>query len=105
MSELAADGIPVTVSCRVLKLARAPYYRWVREPVGPAERLRQQRIAVLADAHEEEPEFGYRLLADDARDAGFPTKVRTQRERNRSIRARCSGIASRNEYLAAASRV
>ena len=27
--ELAADGIPVTVTCRVLKLARAPYYRWL----------------------------------------------------------------------------
>ena len=26
--ELAADGIPVTVTCRVLKLARQPYYRW-----------------------------------------------------------------------------
>ena len=26
--ELAADGIPVAVTCRVLKLARQPYYRW-----------------------------------------------------------------------------
>ena len=56
------------VSCRVLKLARAPYYRWV---------LRRQRIAALQDAHEEEAEFGYRLLADDARDAGFPMADRT----------------------------
>lgn len=77
MNELATDGVPVVVSCRVLKLARAPYYRWVREPVGPAERLRQQRIAALRDAHEEEAEFGYRLLADDARDAGFPMADRT----------------------------
>ena len=77
MSELAVDGIPVTVSCRVLKLARAPYYRWVREPVGPAERLRQQRITALREAHAEETEFGYRLLADDARDAGFPMADRT----------------------------
>ena len=28
VSELAADGIPVTVTCRVLKIARQPYYRW-----------------------------------------------------------------------------
>ena len=27
--ELAGDGIPVTVTCRVLKLARQPYYRWL----------------------------------------------------------------------------
>lgn len=28
VAELAEAGIPVTVSCRVLKLARQPYYRW-----------------------------------------------------------------------------
>ena len=35
--ELAADGIPVTVTCRVLKLARQPYYRWLATPVTDAE--------------------------------------------------------------------
>ena len=30
--ELAVDGIPVTVSCRVLGLARQPYYRWLESP-------------------------------------------------------------------------
>ena len=29
MTELAGDGIPVTVTCRVLKLSRQPYYRWL----------------------------------------------------------------------------
>ena len=29
MKELAMDGVPVTVTCRVLKLARQPYYRWL----------------------------------------------------------------------------
>ena len=33
MKELAADGIPVAVTCRVLKLARQPYYRWLDDPV------------------------------------------------------------------------
>jgi hypothetical protein len=27
VTELAASGIPVTVTCRVLKLVRQPYYR------------------------------------------------------------------------------
>ena len=35
--ELAADGIPVVVTCRVLKIARQPYYRWVKNPVTTAE--------------------------------------------------------------------
>ncbi|WP_328543101.1 hypothetical protein OHU25_08115 [Streptomyces sp. NBC_00117] len=37
MKELAVDGVPVTVTCRVLKLARQPYYRWLDEPVTGAE--------------------------------------------------------------------
>ena len=37
VSELAADGIPVAVTCRVLKLARQPYYRWLAATVGTHE--------------------------------------------------------------------
>ena len=32
--ELAVTGIPVTVTCRVLKIARAPFYRWKQQPIG-----------------------------------------------------------------------
>ncbi len=35
--ELAVDGIPVTVTCRVLKLCRQHYYRWIDEPFTTAE--------------------------------------------------------------------
>ncbi|AWT26957.1 hypothetical protein Csp1_22060 [Corynebacterium provencense] len=31
VAELAADGVPVTVSCRVVKLARQPCYRWLAD--------------------------------------------------------------------------
>jgi len=31
--ELAVDGVPVAVTCRVLKLARQPYYRWLAAPI------------------------------------------------------------------------
>ena len=37
MNELAADGIAVTVTCRVLGIARQPYYRWLKKPVTDAE--------------------------------------------------------------------
>jgi hypothetical protein len=36
VKELAAVGVPVTVTCRVLKLARQPYYRWLDRPVTTA---------------------------------------------------------------------
>jgi len=41
VKELAADGIPVVVSCRVLKLSRQPYYRWLSSPVTDRERGRR----------------------------------------------------------------
>lgn len=64
--ELAADGIPVVVSCRVLKLARQPYYRWLKTPITRADLTEAYRANALFDAHREDPEFGYRLLADEA---------------------------------------
>jgi len=68
--ELAVDGIPVTVTCRVLKLSRQPYYRWLAGPVGPRELARAYLADAVFDAHADDPEYGYRLLADEARDAG-----------------------------------
>jgi hypothetical protein len=70
VSELAADGIPVAVACRVLKLARQPYYRWLTSPVTDAEWVEAHRANALFDAHRDDPEFGYRFLVDEARDAG-----------------------------------
>ncbi len=77
MKELAADGIPVAVTCRVLKLARQPYYRWLANPITDAEYLEAHRANALFDAHHEDPEFGYRYLVDEARDAGQPMAERT----------------------------
>ncbi|SJN12054.1 Mobile element protein [Leucobacter sp. 7(1)] len=68
--ELAADGIPVTVTCRVLKIARQPYYRWLQSPVTAAELVEAYRANALFDAHRDDPEFGYRFLVDQAREAG-----------------------------------
>ena len=77
MSELAADGIPVAVTCRVLKLARQPYYRWRADPVTGAERVEAYRANALFDAHRDDPEFGYRYLVEEARTAGEPMAERT----------------------------
>lgn len=68
--ELAGDGIPVTVACRVLKLARQPYYRWLAAPVTDGELGEAYLADALFDAHRDDPEFGYRLLGDEARHAG-----------------------------------
>jgi putative transposase len=75
--DLAADGIPVTVTCRVLKIARQPYYRWLANPITDAELDEAYRANALFDAHRDDPEFGYRYLLDEARDAGQAMAART----------------------------
>ncbi len=77
MSELAADGIPIAVTCRVLTIARQPYYRWLAQPVGDAELAAAHRANALVDAHRDDPEFGYRFLVDEARAAGQAMAERT----------------------------
>ena len=75
--ELAEDGIPVTVTCRVLKIARQPYYRWLTRPVTDAELVEAYRANALFDAHQDDPEFGYRFLLDEAKEAGEAMAERT----------------------------
>ena len=75
--ELAVDGIPVAVTCRVLKIARQPYYRWLASPVTDAELTAAYRANALFDAHRDDPEFGYRFLVDEAKEAGEPMAERT----------------------------
>ncbi|MFH8632189.1 IS3 family transposase [Streptomyces lydicus] len=77
VKELAVDGVPVTVTCRVLKLARQPYYRWLDKPVADAVLKESYRANALFDAHRDDPEFGYRFLADEARGAGARMADRT----------------------------
>jgi putative transposase len=79
--ELAAEDAPmrvsVAVTCRVLNLARQPYYRWLARPVTDAEFEQAYRANALFDAHHDDPEFGYRFLVDEARDAGVSMADRT----------------------------
>ena len=65
------------MTCRVLKLARQPYYRWRANPITDAELVEAYRANALFDAHRDDPEFGYRYLVEEARDAGNSMAERT----------------------------
>lgn len=65
------------MTCRVLKLARQPYYRWLANSVTESELVQAYRANALFDAHRDDPEFGYRFLADEAADAGQAMAERT----------------------------
>lgn len=71
VTDLASDGIPVTVSCRVLGLCRQQYYRWRDQPFTDAELDEAYVADAVFDAHRDDPEFGYRFLADEVRASGF----------------------------------
>jgi putative transposase len=72
--ELAAAGAPVQVSvavtCRVLKISRQPYYRWLAQPVSDCDLRDAYRADALFEAHHQDPVFGYRFLAEEAIAAG-----------------------------------
>lgn len=77
MTDLANDEIPVTVSCRVLNLCRQQYYRWRQQPVTDAELDESWLANAIHTAHKDDPEFGYRFLADEVRAEGWDVSDRT----------------------------
>jgi putative transposase len=68
--ELAGDGIPVAVTCRILKIARQHYYRWLAAPFTDRQLAAAYVANAVFDAHRDDPEFGYRFLADEVRRGG-----------------------------------
>ena len=78
--ELAATGapvrVPVAVTCRVLKIAKQPYYRWLKEPVSDRDWDDAHLIDAAREAHDEDAAFGYRLIADELADLGFVASER-----------------------------
>ena len=70
--ELAVEGYPVTVTCRVLKLCRQQYYRWVKTPITDGQLEEAYLANAIFDAHRDDPEFGYRFLADEVRLGDHP---------------------------------
>ncbi|CAM5512678.1 IS3 family transposase ISBli17 [Streptomyces antimycoticus] len=69
--------VPVAVTCRVLGLARQPYYRWLACPVTDAAMAEAYRADALFDAHRDDPSFGHRFLLDEVRAAGEAMAERT----------------------------
>lgn len=75
----AADApirVPVVVACRVLGFSKQAYYQWLRHPVSKREVEDRHLIGVLRDLHAEDPEFGYRFLADELHDRGYELSER-----------------------------
>ena len=70
VGDLAAEGIPVRLTCGVLGHSRQAYYAWLANPVSQRDLEDAYLTDALIDAHGDDPEFGYRLLADEIERAG-----------------------------------
>jgi len=68
--DLAAEGIPVRLTCGVLGHSRQAYYAWLAAPISERELQDAYLTNALIDAHGDDPEFGYRFLADELERAG-----------------------------------
>jgi putative transposase len=63
--DLAADGIPVAVTCRVLGFTTQAFYRWKTDPVTRRDWDDAHLINTAIDIHADDPAFGYRFIADE----------------------------------------
>ena len=63
--DLAADGIPVAVTCRVLGFSKQAFYAWRRNPVTASRLDDAHLINAALDIHHDDPAFGYRFIADE----------------------------------------
>ena len=71
--DLAAGGIPVAVTCRVLGFSRQAFCAWRQNPVSQRDWDDAHLINAAIDVHRDDPEFGYRFIADELPARGIAT--------------------------------
>jgi transposase InsO family protein len=69
--ELAAENIPVAVTCRVLGFTKQAFYKWQANPVSQRDWDDAHLINAALDIHADDPVFGYRFIADELRERGI----------------------------------
>jgi transposase InsO family protein len=74
--DLAADGIPVAVTCGLLGFSRQAFYSWKADPVSERDLVDAYAMNAAFEVHAEDPGFGYRFIADELADAGHAVSER-----------------------------
>ena len=70
VQEQAAEGFPVRLTCGVLGFSTQAFYKWCARPCSDRDHLDAQLTNAIVDLHADDPEFGYRFLADELQAAG-----------------------------------
>lgn len=63
--DLAAEKVPVAVTCRVLKFSKQGYFKWLKTPCSRRDRENAYLTNAAVDVHHDDPAFGYRFIADE----------------------------------------
>lgn len=71
--DFAADGVPVTVTCRVLGFSTQSLYKWRRTPLTQRDWYDAHLTNAAHDIHTDDPAFGFRFIADELHGRGIIT--------------------------------
>ena len=74
--DLAADGVPVAVTCGLLGFSRQAFYSWKAHPVSERDLVDAYATNAAVEVHRDDPGFGYRFIADELTDAGHTVSER-----------------------------
>jgi len=74
--DLAAEGFAVRLTCGVLGFSTQAYYRWRADPVCERDWDDAHLTNAIVDVHADDPEFGYRFVADELQAAGHQASER-----------------------------
>jgi HTH-like domain len=68
--DLAAEGIPVVVTCEVLGFSPQAFYKAQARPYSDRDWDDAVLTNAIVDVHADDPEFGYRFIADELEASG-----------------------------------
>jgi transposase InsO family protein len=74
--DLAAAGFPVRLTCGVLGFSTQAFYKWQTNPCSERDLDDAYVTDRIVDVHADDPEFGYRFIADELEVAGAPVNER-----------------------------
>jgi putative transposase len=100
VTDLADEGIPVAVTCRVLGFSKQAYFKWKAKPICDRDLSDAYLVNAAFDAHHDDPTFGYRFISDELEAQGFmASENRVQRlcslQRIWSVHAKKRGLNRR----------
>ena len=70
VTDLADEGVPVALTCRVLGFSKQAYFKWRAKPISQRDWDDAHLLNAAIDIHHDDPEFGYRFITDELADRG-----------------------------------